>query len=266
MLIYRFKVTLQDHEEFSLEIEIQPGQSFRDFHECITEASELLPPEKAFFYPTDRKNQRSTEIALKSYKREERKFDPELDEMVTVVTTPRLMKDCKVKNYIEDPHQRLVYEYFGKVPHTFQIELFKIVQSDGLTIYPKCVKKTGTIPVRVAPVPIPDEPPAETPKKDQPKIVLPPLEGLAKLDDIVEDEDELAKIEEGLNEFLSEEAPEEPETEEKANGSDDEENVNPYGEQEEDDQEDKISHLEDYDDIENIEMNYSRYDSDPDDH
>jgi hypothetical protein len=75
MLIYRFKITSQEHEEYTMEIEIQPGQTFRDFHECIIESSELLPPEKAFFFPTDKKNKRSTEISLKSYKKQEKKYD-----------------------------------------------------------------------------------------------------------------------------------------------------------------------------------------------
>jgi hypothetical protein len=94
--------------------------------------------------------------------------------------------------------------------------------------------------------------------------VLPPLEALSKLDDIVEDDEELAKIEEGLNEFLIEEAPLEVEIEgaEVVPAGDDEE-VSLYGPEEE---EGRLEHLEDYEDLENIEIKYSRYDNDPDEH
>jgi hypothetical protein len=264
MLIYRFKITSQEHEEYTMEIEIQPGQTFRDFHECIIESSELLPPEKAFFFPTDKKNKRSTEISLKSYKKQEKKYDPELDEMVVVTITAKLMKDAKVKNYIEDPHQRMIYEYYGKATHTFLIELFRIAQSDGLSIYPKCVKRSGELPKFTAVPVIPDLLKPEPEKAVIPKVVLPPLEALAKLDDIIEDDEELAKIEEGLDEFLVEEAPLEVEIESVAAvpGGDDEE-VSLY---EQGDEEGRLEHIEDYEDIENIEIKYSRYDNDPDEH
>lgn len=249
-----------------MEIEIQPGQTFRDFHECIIETSELLPPERAFFFPTDKKNKKSTEISLKSYKKQENKFDPELDEMVIVTSTPRLMKDCKIKNYIEDPHQRMIYEYFGKAPYSFMIELFKIVQSDGITLYPKCVKKTAELPKKTVPVPIPEPPKAEPEKPAIPKMVLPPMETLSKFDGVTEDEVELAKIEDGLSEFLDEVAPLEAEMEGKVNGSEDEEEaVSIYGHEDEHG-EGEEEHIEDFEDIENIEIKYSRYDTDQDDH
>ena len=266
MLIYRFKITSQEHEEYSMEIEIQPGQTFRDFHECIIENSELLPPEKAFFYPTDKKYKRSTEISLKSYKKQQKVYDPEMDEMVLVTSTPKLMKDARVKNYIEDPHQRLVYEYHGKAEHTFLIELFRIVQADGADVYPRCVKRTGELPKPVVLPVIAETPKAETEKPAMPKIVLPKLDTIAKFDDIEEDEEELAKIEEGIEDLLDEALPAGDETDEKpAAASDDEEDQSIYGQDEEEDEDDRLEHLEDYDDIENIEIKYSRFDNDQDD-
>jgi hypothetical protein len=265
MLIYRFRITSVEHEEYTMEIEIQPGQTFRDFHECIIESSELLPPEKAFFYPTDKKNTKSTEISLKSFKKQEKKYDPELDEMVVVTLAAKLMKDAKIKNYIEDPHQRMIYEYFGKANYTFRIELFRIVQSDGLSIYPKCARRSGELPKRTEVPAIPEPPKPEPEKPVVPKVVLPPPEALSKLDDIVEDDEELSKIEEGLSEFLGEEAPLEVEIESAAIvPAEDEDEISLYGREEE--EEVRLEHIEDYDNIENIEIKYSRYDNDPDVH
>lgn len=264
MLIYRFRLTSQEHEEYTMEIEIQPGQTFRDFHECITESSELIPPDKAFFFPTDAKNKKGTEISLKSYKKQEKRYDPELDEMVIETLTPKLMKDAKIKNYIEDPHQRMIYEYHGKMTHTFLIELFRIVQSDGLGIYPKCVRRTGELPKQAEKPVLPEPVAREVEKPDLPKIVLPPLEGISKFDDIVEDEEELAKIEEGLGDLLDDGAALDIGIEGEAETvAGDEQELSIFGQEE--GEEEPLEHLEDYDDIENLEIKYSRYDSGQDD-
>lgn len=273
MLIYRFRVTSQEHEEFVMEIEIQPGQTFLDFHDCIIETAELAPPEKAMFFPTDKKNRKSIEISLKSYKKEEKKYDPELDEMVTVISKPRLMKDLRIKNYIEDPHQRLIYEYYGKVSHAFYVELVKIVQSDGMTLYPVCVKKTGELPKPVTPPLIVDTPKPAQPKPAAPKLDLPPLDVIAKLDEMEEDEEELAKIDENIEEFLSEEEISELSTEEKPEKrtADNDEATDSLFDQGDEDGEDnldgegRMEHLEDFEDLDNIDQKYSRYYNEPDD-
>ena len=55
MIIYRFRITSEEHENFLREIDIQPKQTFFDFHLAIVEAAELLHCERASFFPTDKK-------------------------------------------------------------------------------------------------------------------------------------------------------------------------------------------------------------------
>ena len=114
MLIYRFRISSDEADDFVREIEIQPGQTFRDFHNCILESLEFTPPENAFFYITLKKDKERQEISMKSVKKQVKRYDKDLDEIVVETVALKLMKDSKVKNYIEDPHQRMTYEIQGK--------------------------------------------------------------------------------------------------------------------------------------------------------
>jgi hypothetical protein len=261
MLIYRFRITSDEHDDFLMEVDIQPSQTFKELHDCIVESAELLPADRAFIYPTDKKDVRGLEISLKSYKKEVKKYDPELDEMVNEIIIPRMMKDARIKNYIEDPHQRLVYLYHGKVDIVLKIELFKIVPSENMKVYPSCNRKQGTLPkLPVVPV-IPEVVKQEKPKVAEPPIPLPTLASITKLDEIIEDDAELAEIDNEIGELLMEEAPVEAEVEEHNAGSEEETEESSFY----DSDEEKMEHLEDFDNIENLEMRFSHYDGNQDD-
>jgi len=183
MLIYRFKVVSEEYEDFLREIYIQPAQTFLDFHSCLLETAELLPCEQASFFLTDKKHKKNREIGLNPVERQVKRYDPEMDEMVVVTFTPGLMKESKVKDFIEDPHQLLIYEYHGKEYFTFLIELVKIMQSDGEGIYPKCVKWVGEIPKKKETFLV-GSTEEEAKRPDFGGELLPGPDALSKLDDI----------------------------------------------------------------------------------
>ena len=218
MLVYRFRVTSEEYEDFLREIDIQPGQTFYDFHVILFEVSELRNCDRASFFITDRKYKKHLEITLKQEKRQVRKFDEDIGEMITAEIIPAVMKHTKLKNLIEDPHQKMIYEFQWKnnFSVSFQIELFKILQSDGLHSYPCCLKQSGEVPKPVItspPAAKPSSPPT-TPKPAIPKPIFPVVPRLDevsisdKLDGIEENEEELAEIENHINEILEAEAPE----------------------------------------------------------
>jgi hypothetical protein len=273
MLIYRFRITSEEHEAFLREIEIQPKQKFFDFHLGIIESAELLHCERASFFPTDKKYKKDKEITLKSEKRQVRKYDEDLDQVITEVVPLRLMKNEKVKDYIEDPHQRLIYEFHGRENFTFFIELFKILQVDGYEFYPRCVKSSGNLPKK-AELPAPQSETPVPPKIVIPKIPLPKPEELARFGDMVEDEAELARIEEDLDSLINDEQGQEQEQEQGQDQEQDHAGVFESSHIESSDEDDfsyghgeeHIEHIEDYEDIENLEKRFSGYDKDSDDY
>lgn len=269
MLIYRFRITCEEHDGFLREIEIQPNQTFLDFHHILTESAELLHCERASFFMTDKKYKKDKEITLKAEKRQVRKYDDDLDRVVTDFVTMPLMKAAKVKHYIEDPHQKMIYEFIGRDHFSFHIELFKIFQSDGIPSYPRCIKRVAELPKKAEqPTPVanvPVQPKVVIPKIIVPKVPLPKIEELAKFDDIVEDEHELAVIESELGGLLEDTEEEDHvlESRDSNNGVDDDFT---YGAQDEADEDDKLDHIEDYEDIESLDKRLSGYDHDSDDY
>ena len=263
MLIYRFRITCEEHSGFLREIEIQPSQTFLDFHHVMLDSAELLHCDRASFFMTDKMYKKDKEIALKAEKRMVRKYDEDLDQVVTESLSLPMMKTEKLKNYIEDPHQKMIYEFIGRDIFSFHIELFKIFPSDGIPSYPRCIKWVGELPKKAEPIaPVADVPVA--PRVIIPKIPLPKIEQLVKFDDMIEDDHELAAIESELTGLIKETAEdtvfETTETEE--SGMDD----FLYGGQEEADEDEKLDHLDDYEDIENLDKRLSGFDRDSDDY
>ncbi|MFH1159669.1 MAG: hypothetical protein V1733_01810 [bacterium] len=270
MLVYRFKITSEEYEEFLREVVIQPSQKFLDFHMCLLESADLFLCKQASFFLTDKKYKKDKEISLHTVEKQVKRYDPELDDMVMVTLTPRRMKDSKLKDFIEDPHQRLIYEFQGKTNYTFLIELIKITDSNGEDFFPRCVKWVGELPKKPEVI---IAPPVREEKKTEeirPKLVLPDLPALSKLDGIEEDESEIAKIEGNLVDFLFGEKPEEEVPSRKKTKAtadvDDEDLEESDGDTDEvEDLNEGMDHIEDYDNIDQIGMKYSGHGDGSDD-
>ncbi len=264
MLIYRFRITCEELDGFLREIEIQPNQTFLDFHHIIIDSSELLHCERSSFFMTDKKYKKDKEISLKPEKRQVRKYDDDLDQVVTELLTLPLMKASKLKEYIEDPHQKMIYEFEGRDHFSFHIELFKIFPSDGNASFPRCIKRIAELPKK-AEIPASITPAAPVHKVVIPKVPLPKIEQLVKFDDIVEDEHELAAIESELGGLIADDDSAVFDVHEKETPGDDDFT---YGgmEGEDEDPDEKLDHLEDYEDIESLDKRLSGYDRDADDY
>lgn len=262
MLIYRFRVTCEESDGFLREIEIQPSQTFLDFHHILVDSSELIQCEKASFFMTDKKYKKDREITLKPIKKQVRKYDEDIDQVVTESVALPLMKTEKVKNYIDDPHQKMIYEFVGRDYYTFYLELFKIFQSEEMVSFPRCVKRAGELPKKAEqPVAIPEK--HVVPKIVIPKIPLPIIESISKLDHVVENEEELAEIENGLGELIGDIEPlslSEHELEPSADFD------YSYSQHEDDQEDEHLEHIDDYEDIENLDRRMTGFDRDSDDY
>jgi hypothetical protein len=266
MIIYRFRVTSHDHEDFLREIELQPGQNFMTFHQIILSSCDLDTCDNAYFFPTDNVFKKRNEISFKLQKKQVRKYDDDLDQVVTETFIPNLMKDSLLKNFIEDPHQRLIYEYYGKDIFIFFIELFKIIKTDECINLPRCVTSKGELPkktvIPVAPV-APKPPVPAAPKPVAPKKQV--IEEKTMFSEMKEDEpepdEELSEIESRLDEILEEKTYDIPKKKVSPVSLDEDD---PFVEEEEAD-EDAMESLDEYEDIEDIEVRNRNFDSESED-
>jgi hypothetical protein len=154
MQAYRFRLLFEEQEEFLRDIEIKPGQTFKDFHDIIVQTVELEGNELASFFICDPQWNKLREITLidMGVKDPVTDFDDDDDRKPVVVPIPvMIMEDVKIREVIDDPHQRILFEYNFLSPRTFFIELVRIVDADPKKDYPVCVKKEGTIAPTVTP-------------------------------------------------------------------------------------------------------------------
>jgi hypothetical protein len=153
MQAYRFRLLFEEQEDFLRDIEIKPGQTFRDFNDIVIKSVGLEGNELASFFICDPRWNKQREITLidMGIKEPDTDFDDDIRKPVVIPIPIAIMEDVKIKEVIEDPHQRILYEYNFLNPRTFFIELTKIVDADPNKVYPLCVKQEGTLTPSVAP-------------------------------------------------------------------------------------------------------------------
>lgn len=267
MLIYRFRITSEEHDGFLREIDIQPNQTFLEFHHILLESAELLHGDRASFFITDKKFKKEHEISLKSEKRQVRKYDEDLDQVVTDSVALPLMKAEKIKTHVEDPHQRMIYEFWGREFFRFHIELYKIAPAEAASSYPKCIRRQGDLPKKAEPPAVqPDEPvEAKIPVPKPPSQII---DRMARLDSIVEDDEEIAAIESELEGLLDDGDDAEGHA---AEGMEEETVTDDFlyegqADSGSEDDEESLDHIEDFDDIDHLDQRMKGFDRDRDDY
>lgn len=135
MLVYRFKITLDDHDEFYRELEVGSEQSFEDFHLAMVDGLGLDKSQLASFFFCDYRWRRGKEIALMD-------MNDEVQEEDRIM----IMREHTLADLIDDPHQKFMYVYDYLKYHTFLLELLKILPADSKATYPRIIKSSGDLP------------------------------------------------------------------------------------------------------------------------
>lgn len=153
MQAYRFRILYDEQDDFLRDIEIKPGQTFKDFHDTILKSVDIEGNELASFFICDSQWNKQREITLidMGLKEPDTNFDEDERKPVIVPIPVLIMEDVKLREAIEDPHQRILFEYNFLNPRIFFIELLKIVDADPKKEYPVCVKKEGTLTPSIMP-------------------------------------------------------------------------------------------------------------------
>ena len=128
MAVYKFRVTYEDQEDISRDIEIKPNHSFEDLHLAIQQAIKFDASKTACFYMSDDYWRKGQEIPAAN------------------------LKKSKLVDFIEDPHQKFIYLFDPSVNWMFYVELFKVLPDENGVKYPRCVKSIGSAPLQYRPV------------------------------------------------------------------------------------------------------------------
>ena len=156
-MVYRFRVTYEEHEDVYRDIDIKANQTFNDFHGIIQQAISFDNSKSASFYMSDDFWRKESEISL-GIKKDDKKNKKQEE----------VPKKKVIADFIEDPHQKFIYVFDPETEWTFQIELLKILPEEIGVAYPICRKSSGTAPKQYKEV-LPPPPPEED--DDEPKKV-----------------------------------------------------------------------------------------------
>ncbi|MFD0763840.1 hypothetical protein ACFQZI_03200 [Mucilaginibacter lutimaris] len=134
MALYRFRVTFEDYDDVSRDIDVKSNQTFEDLHKAIHQSTGYNPEFPSSFYISNDQWMKGEEITyLPNQKRIDRKIP--------------LMENIKLSSFIDDPHQKFYYTFNFDRPFDFHVELMKIILEDapGVT-YPAVVRSVGEAP------------------------------------------------------------------------------------------------------------------------
>lgn len=148
MYIYKFRLLYDEIEGFVRDYEIGAKQTFKDFHDIILQSIHGLDPkELASFYICDRKWNKLKEITLFDMSPDEEggEADEESDSQY-LIAKKDVMSEAIISQYINDPHQRIIYEQDFLHLHTFYIELIKSMEGKEGKTYPVCTHSSGEMP------------------------------------------------------------------------------------------------------------------------
>jgi hypothetical protein len=133
MSVYRFKVYFEDDENVYREIEIKAAQTFEDLHKAIQKAIGFDDAHPASFFMSNDTWRKGKEIKLLRNKQADGKKNG-------------WMHEAKIAPYMEDPHQKIIYEFDPEGGNwVFFVELLKILP-DATVAYPRVNKSVGTPP------------------------------------------------------------------------------------------------------------------------
>jgi len=148
MAVYRFRVTFEDHDEVSRDIEIRSVQTLDDFHHAIHSFIGFDASKPASFYLSDDNWKKGKEFTTRELNGDDKE-------------RAMTMRSTRLADIIADPHQKIYYIFDPVAQWAFRIELIKImVNEEAGAAYPRCVKSLGEAPKQYG-IPVGAIPPPE---------------------------------------------------------------------------------------------------------
>lgn len=133
MAIYRFRISFEDYDEISREIDMLPKHTFLDLHLAIQKNLGYDAEASSSFYISNDQWRKGKEIA---YLPSESKINQKVS----------LMENSRLNQFIDDPHQKFYYTYNFARPYDFHVQLIKILKEEDGKTYPSVFKSIGASP------------------------------------------------------------------------------------------------------------------------
>ena len=118
MALYRFRVTFEDYDDVTREIDVKSNQTFEDLHRAIHQSTGYNYEYPSSFYISNDQWMKGEEI---TYLPNQRRIDRGVS----------LMERVKLSSFIDDPHQKFYYTFNFDRPFDFHVELMKIILEDA---------------------------------------------------------------------------------------------------------------------------------------
>ncbi len=151
MYIYKFRITIDELDDFARDIEVSANQTFEDFFYAITNCTDLNANTLSSFFVCDAKWRRRKELTLIDMGIDESRDDDNGDDDDDYEDTPkipiRLMNQEMISQAIDDPHQKIILMYDYIKPTMMYIELLKTKEALDDINYPRCTFQEGKLPV-----------------------------------------------------------------------------------------------------------------------
>ncbi len=139
MAIYRFRISFEDYDEVTREIDIKSNQTFKDLHFFFLQNVGYDPEKASSFYVSNDQWIKNEELAYLPIQRK-------VDQGVALLENSKLFK------FIDDPHQKFYYIYNFEKPLEFHVELIKILDNNPALELPSLFKSVGEAPRISAPI------------------------------------------------------------------------------------------------------------------
>jgi hypothetical protein len=157
MHIYKFRLLSVENDEFVRDIEIRANQTFKEFHDIISQNVKMNGNELASFHICDQSWTKHKEVTLLDMRMENVADDGD-DETVAPVEEIFLMENSCISDFIEEPNQRIVYEYDFLDMTTLFLELTGVWKiKDESIVYPRCTHSEGDLATQPVPRVIEEE-------------------------------------------------------------------------------------------------------------
>lgn len=143
MKVYKFRMLINEDEDFLREYELTEEQTLLDFHNFITKNLKLNKAELASFFQTTSNWEKEREFTLLNMgmTTDEENTDPENSIPV------QMMEETAIGDFANNPKQKMLYEYNFMNPTIFYISLEGERDAKAIEKFPKCVTSEGELDI-----------------------------------------------------------------------------------------------------------------------